>query len=326
MATTAGAALDSLKSPIAFAQRLRTGRALAVDVWSIFNAANLPSDCINLGQGYMNFAPPEWIKQGVFSAVNNVPTNHYSHPKGTPRLRNAISKHYSPSFGRQLNPDSEVIVTSGANEGEYAVFTAYLDPEDEVIMFEPFFDQYLASVTFNSGVPVYVPLHPPSHDKKKPTGDDWTIDFDELRRAITPKTKLIILNTPHNPVGKVFTRDELERYEERRDLFCSYLEKLGLPYTLPQGTYFVLLDIADIDIPEDYVFPSSLDGRGRDFKAAWFIAEQVGVSSIPVSEFYCEEHCTLGERFARFAFCKDLDTLTRAGERLQDLKKYLKQK
>jgi kynurenine aminotransferase len=94
--------------------------------------------------------------------------------------------------------------------GQYAVFVAYLEPGDEVIMFEPFFDQWLPSITFNHGVPVYVPLHPPPPEKTKPTSDDWTIDFDELRRAITPKTKMIIVNTPHNPVGKVFTQRELE--------------------------------------------------------------------------------------------------------------------
>jgi len=300
-------------------------------------------------------------------------------------------------------------------------------------MFEPFFDQYLPSVTFNGGIPVYVPLHPPSADHVSPTGDDWTIDFDELRRAMSPRTKIIILNTPHNPVGKVFTRKELEgiaevakefnvivlsdevydctvfdgrehvriatlpgmwertitvgsagksfactgwrvgwlvgsdtllrpalaastrivfcantpmqeaaaagleqaaerkyfetqqaEYQERRDTFLPYLDKLGLQYTRPQGTYFVLLDISDVDVPEDYPFPPSLDGRGRDFKAAWFIAEQVGVSSIPTSEFYCEEHSRMGERFARFSFCKDLDTLRKGGEKLQNLKKYLK--
>lgn len=92
------------------------------------------------------------------------------------------------------------------------MFTAFLNPGDEVIMFEPFFDQYLPSVTFNAGVPVYVPLHPPkSNGRTKYTSGDWTIDFDELRRAVTPKTKMIIVNTPHNPVGKVFTRQELEK-------------------------------------------------------------------------------------------------------------------
>jgi len=300
-------------------------------------------------------------------------------------------------------------------------------------MFEPYFDQYLPSITFNGGVPVYVPLHPPSHDQASPTSDDWILDFDELRRAITPKTKMIIVNTPHNPVGKVFTRRELENiaklaqefnllvmadevydcmvfdgkehiristlpgmwertitvgsagksfaatgwrigwligppalifptlaantrivfctnsplqeaaaagleeannrkyfenqlqeYQERRDVFLGYFDQLGLKYTLPEGTYFVLADISDIEIPEDYTFPKSLDGRGRDFKACWFIAEQVGVSSIPPSEFYCEEHGKIGERFARFAFCKDLETLRKAGERLQGLKRFIK--
>lgn len=429
--TAPGAALNGLKSVVQFSSRLRTGRALAVDVWSIFNALNLPQDCINLGQGYMNFAPPEWVKDGVKAAISNVATNHYSHPKGTPRLRRALSAHYSSSFGRSLNPDTEIIVTSGANEGEYATFVAYLEDGDEVIMFEPYFDQYLPSVTFNGGVPVYVPLHPPAPEMSKPTSDDWTIDFDELRRAITPKTKMIIVNTPHNPVGKVFTRAELEKiaqlacehnllvladevydcmvfggkehvriatlpgmwdrtitvgsagksfactgwrvgwligstelitptlaantrivfcsntpmqeaaatglegakergffeqqlkeYQERRDVFCAYLDKLGWQYSLPEGTYFVLLDVSKLKVPENYVFPASLNGRGKDFKYAWFIAQEIGVSSIPVSEFYCEEHIHIGERFVRLAFCKDLDTLRKAGERLQKLKDY----
>lgn len=80
-----------------------------------------------------------------------------------------------------------------------------------MIMFEPFFDQYLPSVTFNAGVPVYVPLHPPPATKSNPTSADWSIDFEELRRAVSKKTKMIIINTPHNPVGKVFTKEELEK-------------------------------------------------------------------------------------------------------------------
>ncbi|KAF8493510.1 pyridoxal phosphate-dependent transferase [Gautieria morchelliformis] len=435
IATAPAVALNGLKSVIPFSSRLRTGRALAVDVWSIFKfCLESPPDCINLGQGYMNFSPPEWVKDAVETAISTVQFNHYSHPKGSPRLRRAISNHYSSSFGRTLNPDSEILVTSGANEGEYATFVAFLEAGDEVIMFEPFFDQYLPSVTFNGGVPVFVPLDPPSHDMVSSTSDDWTLDFNALRRAITSKTKMIIVNTPHNPVGKVFTKRELEyiarlaqefnllvlsdevydcmvfsgrehvriatlpgmwertitvgsagksfaatgwrigwlvgpsqllgpalaastrivfcsntpmqeaaaagleqanerkffekqlqEYEERRDVLVSYFSKLGIKYTLPEGTYFVLVDISDLQIPDDYVFPSSLDGRGLDFKACWFLAQEVGVSSIPNSEFYCDEHRNIGERFARFAFCKDVETLRRAGERLQGLKKFLKQ-
>lgn len=175
-----------------------------------FSAANLPADCINLGQGYMNFPPPGWVTEAANEALHTVAPNHYSHPKGRIRLREAIKNFYSPSFGRDLDVETEILVTSGANEGQYSVFTAFLEQGDEVIMFEPFFDQYLPSITFNAGKPVYVPLHPHT-DGDKPTSDDWKIDFDELRAAVTPRTKMLIINTPHNPVGKVFTRKELEQ-------------------------------------------------------------------------------------------------------------------
>ena len=82
------------------------------------SAANLPSDCINLGQGYMNFSPPQWIKDAANDALSTVVANHYSHPRGRPRLRQAIKEYYSPQFGRELDTESEILVTSGANEGE----------------------------------------------------------------------------------------------------------------------------------------------------------------------------------------------------------------
>ncbi|TFK43399.1 pyridoxal phosphate-dependent transferase [Crucibulum laeve] len=417
---------------ISFSSRLKEGRALVQDVWSIFNAANLPSDCINLGQGYMNFGPPQWVTEAAEEALKAVAPNHYSHPKGRIRLREAINNFYGPQFNRNLDVESEILVTSGANEGQYAVFTAFLEQGDEVIMFEPFFDQYLPSVTFNGGKPIYVPLHPPPESVKKPTSDDWTIDINELRRAITSRTKMIIVNTPHNPVGKVFRKEELEQiallaeefnllvmadevydclvfdgkehvrianlpgmwdrtvtvlsagkafaatgwrvgwligpksiiqptlaattrivfctnsplqeaaaagleqvkerkffekqreeYNERRAILTEAFDKLGLKYILPEGSYFVLLDVSKVKFPEDYPFPPSVVGRGRDFRAGWFIAMEIGVSSIPVSEFYCEEHATIGEAYARFAFCKDTDTLKRAAERLQKLKNYV---
>ncbi|KAI0082568.1 aminotransferase [Panus rudis PR-1116 ss-1] len=378
----------------------------------------------------MNFAPPQWIRDAAEVALGTVVGNHYSHPKGRPRLRQALKNYYDPLFGRSLDVEREILVTSGANEGQYSVFVAFLEQGDEVIMFEPFFDQYLPSVTFNGGKPVYVPLHP-NLTKSHITGDDWTLDLDELRRAITPRTKMIIINTPHNPIGKVFTRQELEgiaalaeefnllvmsdevyetlvfdkrehvrfatlpgmwdrtvtvgsagkmfaatgwrvgwligpesiikptlaattrivfcsnsplqeaaaagieearergffekqlvEYEERRNILTDCFDKLGLRYTQPQGSYFILLDIYNIRWPDDYPFPQSVEGRGRDFKACWFIAMEVGVSSIPVSEFYCEEHVDIGERYARFAFCKDTTTLKQAAERLMNLKKY----
>ena len=145
-------------------------------------------------------------------------SNHYAHPRGRPRLLKAISKHYSASFenlakeGREL-VNEEIVVTAGANGGTYAALCAHLQPGDEVICFEPFFDQYFATIHFNTGTPKFVPLRPPTGKGIK-SCDEWTIDFDELRKAFGPKTKAIIVNTPHNPVGKVFTREELEKIAE----------------------------------------------------------------------------------------------------------------
>lgn len=84
----------------------------------VISAANLPADCINLGQGYMNFSPPQWVTDAADEALKTVAANHYSHPKGRIRLREAIKNYYGPLLGRNLNVDSEILVTSGANEGE----------------------------------------------------------------------------------------------------------------------------------------------------------------------------------------------------------------
>jgi kynurenine aminotransferase len=138
VSTAPDAGLDNVKTDIPFSSRLRTGRASTVDAWSLFkfvkstlrsatiyslisSVLNLPSDCINLAQGYMNFPPPDWIKNGVKDALNDVANNHYSHPRGVPRLRKAISAHYSPGFNRKLDPDSEILVSSGANEGDCTI-------------------------------------------------------------------------------------------------------------------------------------------------------------------------------------------------------------
>lgn len=203
------------KANIKQSSKLVAGNADKLDVWSIFTPANMPPDAINLGQGFMNWKPPQWVRDASQQAMNDdVMSNHYSHPRGRPRLLNAISKHYSPQFqnlvdeGRQLKPE-EIVVTAGANEGMFAALLAFLEQDDEVICIEPFFDQYLASIIFNGGKPVYVPLHPPQATEGKTKGSDWKLDLDEFEKAFTPKTKVVIVNTPHNPSGKCFTREEL---------------------------------------------------------------------------------------------------------------------
>jgi len=120
-----------------------------------------------------------------------------------------------------------------------------------------------------------------------------------------------------------FFETQSKEYADRKDVLLKAFDDIGLKYTNPEGSYFVLLDVSRVQWPADYPFPQSIDGRGRDFRAAWFMAQEIGVSTIPVSEFYGDEHREIGERFVRFAFCKDTETLRRAGERLKGITKYL---
>ncbi len=198
----------------------------------LLGPANVPPDCINLGQGFMNWAPPDWILEESHKSMDtDIMSNHYAHPRGRPRLLKAISKHYSPQFenlvkeGRELGLD-EIVATAGANcgthpcglmkseadwtSGMFAALTAHCEPGEEVILIEPYFDQYFASIAFQGAKPVFVPLHPPTGEGIK-DGSEWKLDMEEFCAAFTSKTKCVIINTPHNPVGKVFTRSELEQ-------------------------------------------------------------------------------------------------------------------
>ncbi len=154
---------------------------------------------INLGQGFPDFAGPDFVKDAAARAIA-ADHNQYAPSHGTPRLRAAIAADWAVRFGREVDPDHEVTVTTGATEALFAAMLAFLDPGDEVIFFEPFYDGYVADVVMAGGVPRVVRLNPP----------DWSFDVDELRAAVTPRTRLLLLNTPHNPTGKVFQRAELD--------------------------------------------------------------------------------------------------------------------
>ena len=146
----------------------------------------------------------------VLRQHNGSPRQRLNTHQGRPRLKRAIADAYSPLFGRTLNPETEVTITTGANEGMLSAFMGFLEQGDEVIVFEPFFDQYISNIEMPGGKCVYVPLHPPPNGAIKTTSAaEWTVDMRELEAAITARTRMIILNSPHNPVGKVFTEAEL---------------------------------------------------------------------------------------------------------------------
>lgn len=167
-------------------------------VFSEMSRLAVEHEAINLGQGFPDFPGPDLVKHAAATAIN-ADLNQYAPSHGLPRLRRAIATTFEQSYGRAVDPDAEVTVTSGATEALLATLLAILEPGDEVILIEPFYDAYPAQVVFAGGVPRYVPLQAPG----------WSLDLDALAAAIGPRTRAIVLNTPHNPTGKVFSREEL---------------------------------------------------------------------------------------------------------------------
>ncbi|ODV97051.1 hypothetical protein PACTADRAFT_48822 [Pachysolen tannophilus NRRL Y-2460] len=409
------------------------------DVWSLINETAAAAEkesgekIVNLGQGFFSYSPPDFAIKAAKDALDIAACNQYSHARGRPRLLKALSDTYSPFYGRKLDT-SEIQVSTGANEGILSIFTAFLTHglDEEVIVFEPFFDQYISNIELSGGKVVYVPLHPPSDfNKRTVKGSEWEINWNELENAITSKTKMIVLNTPHNPVGKVFTRDELNKignlavkhnflivsdevyenlyytdhvriatlspeigartltvgsagksfaatgwrvgwiignpelisyvalahtricfstpsplqeavasaleqsltngyYEKTRqeyihkyEIFNKVWDDLGLPYTIAEGGYFLLVNFGKVKVPQDYKYPAEIASRAKDFKLAYWLIKEFGVVAIPPTEFYIPEHEKVAEDCLRFAVCKDDELLEAAVEKLKGLKKYI---
>lgn len=185
------------------AQRVRT---FGTTVFAEFTALANATGAVNLGQGFPNFPAPDFVKEAAQAAIA-ADLNQYARSAGHPRLVNALAQVYSPLFGRTLDPMQEIVVTVGATEGIFATVQALVNPGDEVILIEPFYDSYPAAVIMAGGTPVYVPLRGPADSR---SAAEWVLDLDELAAAVTPRTKLIMLNTPLNPLGKVYSRAELE--------------------------------------------------------------------------------------------------------------------
>ncbi|RIB25571.1 pyridoxal phosphate-dependent transferase [Gigaspora rosea] len=184
------------------------------DVWSIFTPLALKFNAVNLGQGFMNFPPPNFVKEAAVNAILHNDYNQYSHPKGSLHLRKALANTYSPLLNRTIDPETEILISAGVIEGLYSLFAGLLDENDEVIVFEPFYNHYPEYITMNGGIPIYVTLHPQGDTSKTISSADWKFDINELRSKITSKTKMIIFNTPHNPTGKVFSTEEMIEISE----------------------------------------------------------------------------------------------------------------
>jgi aspartate/methionine/tyrosine aminotransferase len=154
---------------------------------------------VNLSQGFPDFPAPEDLKSAAAAAIHD-DVNQYAITWGAKEFRDAIAEKTKWYLGLDLDPEAELTVTCGSTEGMIAAMMACVDPGEEVVIFEPFYENYAPDAILSGAVPRYVPLRAP----------DWTFDRDELRAAFNERTKAVIVCNPNNPTGKVFTRDELE--------------------------------------------------------------------------------------------------------------------
>ena len=160
-------------------------------------------EAVNLAQGFPDFPMPQPMKEAAAAAIFG-DINQYAVTWGSAALRNAVAEKYRRWYGMEVDPDREVTVTCGATEAMASVFMALIDPGDEVIVLEPFYENYGPDATLAGATPVFVPFERPN----------WTLDPDRLRKAFTKRTKAIVVNTPHNPTGRVLTRAEMSLIAE----------------------------------------------------------------------------------------------------------------
>ncbi|WP_330289815.1 pyridoxal phosphate-dependent aminotransferase [Streptomyces sp. NBC_00576] len=170
-------------------------------IFAEMSALAVATGSINLGQGFPDTDGPEEIREAAVRALRDGRGNQYPPGPGVPELRTAITAHQERRYGLSYDPDREVLVTAGATEAIAAALLALVEPGDEVVALEPYYDSYAACIAMAGGTRVPVTLRP--HEGA------FRLDLDELRAAVTPRTRLLLINTPHNPTGTVLTREEL---------------------------------------------------------------------------------------------------------------------
>ncbi len=172
-------------------------------IFAVMSALAQQHQAINLAQGFPNFEPPQRLKDLVGQAIQEG-YNQYAPMPGLPMLREAISNKIQLSYGVRLDPGTEITVTAGATQALFCAIQAVVHPGDEVILLEPAYDSYLPTVLLAGGIPVSIPLK----------GPEFKVDWDEVRAKVTSRTRLIITNNPHNPLGKVFRTEDMAALKE----------------------------------------------------------------------------------------------------------------
>lgn len=199
-------------------------------IFATMSKLALDNNAINLSQGFPDFEGPEWIRKIASEKVLNG-NNQYAPYPGSVNLRKALQGLYQKNYSLTYDWNQEISISVGATEAIYSIITAVVNPGDEVILFEPFYDSYQASIIMNGGIVKPVTLHAPH----------FSFNESDLEKAITAKTKMIIVNSPHNPTGKMFSKSELE--------FISSLAIKHDLYVLSDEVYEYLTFDGNVHIP-----------------------------------------------------------------------------
>ncbi|XP_050414957.1 kynurenine--oxoglutarate transaminase 3 isoform X1 [Patella vulgata] len=261
-------------------------------LWVEFSKLALEHNALNLGQGFPDFQPPQFLLDALKDAAanGNYLMNQYTRGYGHPRLVNAIADVYSPIMERKIDPMSEILISVGAYGSLFCSLQGMINDGDEVIIIEPFFDCYDPMVKVAGGVPVFVPLRPTKTGVSMATSSaDWKLDEKELESKFNEKTKAIIINTPNNPLGKVFSREELDviaRLCIKYDVICISDEVYE---------WLVFDDNKHIKIatlPGMWERTLTIGSAGKTFSATgWKLGWTIGPSDILVGAKTMHQNC-----------------------------------
>ncbi|KAK9743374.1 hypothetical protein RND81_03G235200 [Saponaria officinalis] len=245
--------------PIQVAKRLEKFKTT---IFTQMSQLAIKHGAINLGQGFPNFDGPEFVKAAAIQAINEG-KNQYARGYGVPDLNLAVAERFKKDTGLTVDPEKEITVTSGCTEAIAATMLGLINPGDEVILFAPFYDSYEATLSMAGAKIKGITLRPP----------DFALPLDELKSAVSENTRAILLNTPHNPTGKMFTKTELEFIAS----LCIENDVLVFSDEVYDKLSFEMEHISIASLPGMYDRTATLNSLGKTFsltgwKIGWAIA------------------------------------------------------
>ncbi|KAL3845546.1 hypothetical protein ACJIZ3_002949 [Penstemon smallii] len=257
--STAVSTQNATPQPLQVAKRLEKFKTT---IFTQMSSLAIKHGAINLGQGFPNFDGPEFVKEAAIQAIRDS-KNQYARGYGVPDLNSAVAERFKKDSGLIIDPEKEVTVTSGCTEAIAATILGLINPGDEVILFAPFYDSYEATLSMAGAKIKGITLRPPN----------FSIPIDELKSAISKNTRAILMNTPHNPTGKMFTREELEAIAS----LCIENDILVFSDEVYDKLSFEMDHISIASLPGMYERTVTLNSLGKTFsltgwKIGWAIA------------------------------------------------------